>query len=103
MLLVYTYRFDQLALEYNSDELGDLNEVEGEGALLEDFQDVLNACVAEQQSSQYMSVSESHDNGGNVASGAALKSSLRDDAPDTAIAKVISPARGPFDSVRSTL
>ena len=66
MLFVCTCRFEQLALEYDSDELGDLDELEGGGASLEDFQDVLTECLAEQQSSQYISASVSHDSGGNA-------------------------------------
>ena len=95
MLFVCTCRFEQLALEYDSDELGDLDELEGGGASLEDFQDVLNEFLAEQQSSQYVSASGGHDNGGNAASKAALNSRLQDDAPDTAVAKVVPPALGP--------
>lgn len=89
MLFVCTCRFEQLALEYDSDELGDLDELEGGGASLEDFQDVLSECLAEQQSSQYISASVSHDSGGNAASKTALNSCLQDDAPDTAVAKVV--------------
>ncbi len=41
-------RFEQLALEYDSDELGDLEDVEGAGAGLESFGSVLEKSMAQQ-------------------------------------------------------
>ncbi|CAL8460507.1 g36 [Coccomyxa elongata] len=41
-------RFEQLALEYDSDELGDLEDVEGGGAGLESFGSVLEKSMAQQ-------------------------------------------------------
>lgn len=41
-------RFEQLALEYDSDELGDLEDVEGGGAGLDAFGSVLKKSMAQQ-------------------------------------------------------
>lgn len=81
-------RFEQLALDYDSDELGDLDELDGGGASLDDFDDILTECLASQQSSQYLKVGGGQDQGSVMASKAALHPRQQDAAPHMAVAKV---------------
>ena len=81
-------RFEQLALDYDSDELGDLDELDGGGASIQDFDDLLTECLAEQQSSQYQNAGSSQAPGSAAASRPALLPCQQDDAPHTAVAKV---------------
>lgn len=83
-------RFEQLALDYDSDELGDLDELDGGGASLDDFDTLLTECLAEQQSSQYVNAGPGQDHGSSSASRPALSSRLQDEVPDIAVAKVLS-------------
>lgn len=87
-------RFEQLALDYDSDDLGDLDEQPGGGgASLDDFDALLSECLAEQQSSPYIKASGNGHHSGSAPSGSALLTRQQDDAPHVAVAKVL-----PLDS-----
>ena len=75
--------------------LGDLDELDGGGASLQDFDDVLTECLAEHQSSQYQNAGGSQAPGSTAASKHALLPCQQDDAPHTAVAKV--PSTGPLE------
>ncbi|CAL5222515.1 g4890 [Coccomyxa viridis] len=81
-------RFEQLALDYDSDDLGDLDEQPGGGgASLDDFDALLSECLAEQQSSPYIKASGNGHHSGSAPSGSALHTRQQDDAPHVAVAK----------------
>ena len=82
-------RFEQLALEYDSDDLGDLDEqLDGGNASLDDFDSLLSECLAEQRSSQYVNAGAKEDHGSSPASRPTLYTRQQDDAPHVAVAKV---------------
>ena len=87
-LHLWLCRFEQLALDYDSDELGDLDELDGGGANITDFDDILTKCLAEQQCSQYQNAGGSQAPGSTAASRHALPPSQQDSVPHTAVAKV---------------
>ena len=83
-------RFEQLALDYDSDDLGDLDEqLDGGGASLDDFDSLLSECLAEQQSSPYVKASINADHSSSAASKPSLHTKQQDDAPHLAVAKVL--------------
>lgn len=87
-------RFEQLALDYDSDDLGDLDEpLDGGGASLDDFDALLSECLAEQQSSPYVKAGASGDHSISAASKPTLHTRQQDDAPHVAVAKVLPQAQ----------
>ena len=82
-------RFEQLALDYDSDDLGDLDEpLDGGGASLDDFDALLSECLAEQTSTPYVKASANGDHSLSAASEPTLHTRQQDDAPHVAVAKV---------------
>ncbi len=84
-----TCRFEQLALDYDSDDLGDLDEQLGGGASLDDFDALLSECLAEQQSSPYIKAGGNGGHASSAPSEPALHARQQDDAPHVAVAKVV--------------
>lgn len=84
------FRFENLALEYDSDELGDLEEVEGGTGTLEQYASVLEQCLAEQGTTIPMTgdTHQEHETALPTNLGSKGSSNLDDDAR-TAIKKVL--------------